>query len=153
MNKDIVKTCVNGHSKIDKIKILMTNGSWMKVESIAQCTLRPALSDNWSWKSICGLFKSGHFTVLLNPFLMARWMKLWQNFKMMPVLKPLWKQSTHKTWLHLPQNLYLNHPWSITINLLPLKCLCSTTTNKSLIKRTKVCWWISLCRCSVAFQM
>ena len=31
------KTCVNGHSKINKTKILMANGSLMKVESIAEC--------------------------------------------------------------------------------------------------------------------
>ena len=30
------KTCVNGHSKMDKTKILMANGSLMKVESIAE---------------------------------------------------------------------------------------------------------------------
>ena len=30
------KTCVNGHSKIDKTKILMTNSSLMKIESIAE---------------------------------------------------------------------------------------------------------------------
>ena len=28
----------SGHSKIDKIKILMTNGSLLKVESIAECS-------------------------------------------------------------------------------------------------------------------
>ena len=32
------KLCENGHSKIDKTKILMTNGSLMKVESIAECS-------------------------------------------------------------------------------------------------------------------
>ena len=32
------KIYVKGHSKIDKIKILMTNGSLMKVESIAECS-------------------------------------------------------------------------------------------------------------------
>ena len=47
------KTCVNGHSKIDKTKILMTNGSLMKVVSIADSWsilqyFRPALSDTWS---------------------------------------------------------------------------------------------------------
>ena len=31
------KTCLNRPLKIDKIKILMTNGSSMKVESIAEC--------------------------------------------------------------------------------------------------------------------
>ena len=32
-----VKPFLSGHSKIDKAKILMTNGSLMKVESIAEC--------------------------------------------------------------------------------------------------------------------
>ena len=31
-----VKPVLNGHSKIDKTKILLTNGSLMKVESIAE---------------------------------------------------------------------------------------------------------------------
>ena len=50
-------------------KILMTNGSLMKVKSIAECSkgsilqyFRPALSDNWSWKPVSGLLESG-FTV------------------------------------------------------------------------------------------
>ena len=30
---------LSGHSKIDKIKALKTNGSLMKVESIAECSL------------------------------------------------------------------------------------------------------------------
>ena len=32
-----VKPVLSSHSKIDKTKILMTNGSLMKVESIAEC--------------------------------------------------------------------------------------------------------------------
>ena len=32
-----VKPFLSGHSKIDKTKILMTNGSLMKVKSIAEC--------------------------------------------------------------------------------------------------------------------
>ena len=32
-----VKPVLSGHSKIDKTKVLMTNGSLMKVESIAEC--------------------------------------------------------------------------------------------------------------------
>ena len=50
----------------------MTNGSLMKVESIAECSpwsilqyFWPALSNNWLWKPIFGLFKSGHFTPVL----------------------------------------------------------------------------------------
>ena len=42
-----VKRVLSGHSKIDKTKILMTNGSLMKVESIAECILQyfwPALT-------------------------------------------------------------------------------------------------------------
>ena len=33
-----VKPVLSGHSKIDKTNILMTNGSLMKVESIAECS-------------------------------------------------------------------------------------------------------------------
>ena len=43
----------------------------MKVESIAECSMGsilqyfwPALSDNWSWKPIFGLFESGSFTAI-----------------------------------------------------------------------------------------
>ena len=32
-----VKPVLSGHSKIDKTKVLMANGSLMKVESIAEC--------------------------------------------------------------------------------------------------------------------
>ena len=48
-----VKHVLSGHLKIDKTKVLMENGSLMKVESIAECSpwstlqyFRPALSDN-----------------------------------------------------------------------------------------------------------
>ena len=61
-----VKPVLSGHSKIDKTKILMTNGGLMKVESIAECSpwsilqyFWPALSDNRSWKPILVLFMSG----------------------------------------------------------------------------------------------
>ena len=37
--KDTVKPVLNGYSKIDKAKVLKTNGSLMKVESIAECSL------------------------------------------------------------------------------------------------------------------
>ena len=50
-----VKPVENGHSKIDKTKILMANGSLMKVERNAECSkgsilqyFWPALSDNKS---------------------------------------------------------------------------------------------------------
>ena len=38
VKKDKVKPVLIGHSKIDKTKILMTNGSLMKVKSIAECS-------------------------------------------------------------------------------------------------------------------
>ena len=51
-----VKPVWSGHSKIEKTKILMTNGSLMKVESVAECSkgsilqyFQPSLSDNWYW--------------------------------------------------------------------------------------------------------
>ena len=50
----------------------MTNGSLIKVKSIAECSpwsilqyFWPGLSDNMSWKRICGLFESGCFTQVL----------------------------------------------------------------------------------------
>ena len=57
-----VKPVLSCHSKIDKTKMLMTNGSLMKVESIAECSpwsilqyFWPALSDDLSWKNNFGL--------------------------------------------------------------------------------------------------
>ena len=54
-----VEPLVNGNSKIDKTKTLMTNGSLVKAKSIAEGSpwsilhyFWPALSDNWSWKLI-----------------------------------------------------------------------------------------------------
>ena len=35
------KNCVKGHSQIDKTKVLITTGSLMKVESIAECFIVP----------------------------------------------------------------------------------------------------------------
>ena len=47
----------------------MTNGSLMKVESIAECShsaiLLTCIQDNWSLKTIFGLFESGCFTQVL----------------------------------------------------------------------------------------
>ena len=37
--ENTVNPVLSGHSKIDKTKILMTNGSFMKVKSIAECSL------------------------------------------------------------------------------------------------------------------
>ena len=71
MHIDIEKPALSGHSKIDKIKILMTNGSLMKVESIAECILQyfwPAFSDNLSYKPIFGLFMSGRLRQVLLHF-------------------------------------------------------------------------------------
>ena len=66
------KTCLKLPLKKDKKTILMTNGSLMKVKRITECSpwsilqyFWPALSDNWSWKTIFGLFESGGFTQVL----------------------------------------------------------------------------------------
>ena len=55
----------------------MTNGSLMKVKSIAECShwsilqyFWTALSDNWSWKPIFDLFESGRFTHVLLYFIL-----------------------------------------------------------------------------------
>ena len=38
MDKTTVRPVVSGHSKIDKTKVLKTNGSLMKVKCIAECS-------------------------------------------------------------------------------------------------------------------
>ena len=57
-----VKPVLSGHLKIDKTKVLMTNGSLMKVKSITECSpwsilqyFGPALSNNWYLKPIFGV--------------------------------------------------------------------------------------------------
>ena len=67
-----VKPVLSGHSKISKMKIVMTNGSLMKVESIAECSpwsilqyFWPALSDNRSSKPILVFFLSDHLRQVL----------------------------------------------------------------------------------------
>ena len=66
-----VNPVLSDHLKIDKTKILMKNGSLMKVESISECSWSilqyfwPALSNNWSRKPIFGLFESGRFRQVL----------------------------------------------------------------------------------------
>ena len=57
-----VKPILSRQLKIDKTKVLMENGSLMKIESIAECPtwsilqyFRPALSDNRYGKPIFGV--------------------------------------------------------------------------------------------------
>ena len=38
LNNTVKPVLSGGHSKINKTKILMTNGSLMKIESIAECS-------------------------------------------------------------------------------------------------------------------
>ena len=61
-----IKPVLSSHLKIDKTKVLMENGSLMKVKSIAECSpwsilqyFWPALSNNWYWKPILVFFLSG----------------------------------------------------------------------------------------------
>ena len=70
-----VKPVLSCHLKLDKTKVLMENGSLMKIKSTAECSLWsilqyfwPALSDNRQWKPIFDVLlewplKTG-FTVL-----------------------------------------------------------------------------------------
>ena len=45
--KDYSEPVLSDYLKIDKTKVLMESGSLMKVESIAECSLWPALSNIW----------------------------------------------------------------------------------------------------------
>ena len=67
-----VKPVLSGHSKMDKTKILMSNESLMKVESIAECShwsilqnFWPALSDYWCSKPIFFLLEGGRLRQVL----------------------------------------------------------------------------------------
>ena len=40
IKQSIVEPVLSGHSKIDKTKVLKTNGSLMKVKSITECSLQ-----------------------------------------------------------------------------------------------------------------
>ena len=58
-------SAVQYSTKIDKTEILMTNGSLMKVESIAECSPWSILQYFWpalTWKA---LFESARFTQVL----------------------------------------------------------------------------------------
>ena len=75
---DDVKT-ISLQLRRGKSKMLMANDSFMKVESITECSpcitecspwsillyFWPALSEYWSWKPIFSLFESGCFTQIL----------------------------------------------------------------------------------------
>ena len=62
MEYNTVKPVLSGHPKIDKIEILMTNCSLMKVEHIAECSLLTCIKQLLVLKTIFGLFESGRFT-------------------------------------------------------------------------------------------
>ena len=47
LNTCKVKPVLSGHSKTDKTKVLKTNGSLMKVESIAECSLGGAFCNTF----------------------------------------------------------------------------------------------------------
>ena len=67
-----VKHVLSIQSKIDKTKVLRTNGSLMKVKSIAECSpwsilqyFWPALRDDQSWKPILVFFLSDRLRQVL----------------------------------------------------------------------------------------
>ena len=94
-----VKSVKNCHSKIEKTKSLMTNGSLMKVESIAECSpwsilqyFWPALSDNWSCKPIfCG-FESDRFSQVWLYMVRSRFLNI------LGISEPCQKKSDLVAW-------------------------------------------------------
>ena len=55
LEPNTVKPVLSGHSKMDKTKILKTNGSLMKVESIAECSFGAFCNTFDLHKAIIGL--------------------------------------------------------------------------------------------------
>ena len=79
------KLCKTATSKIEKSKILITNGRLMKVERIAECSLWsilqyfwPALSDYQSWNQIFDPFENDRLTQVLLYFI---WWNVINKFK------------------------------------------------------------------------
>ena len=62
-----VKPVLSSHPKIDKTKILVTNGSLMKVESIAECSFWSILQYFWPALSYYFVLK----TIFWSSFLVA----------------------------------------------------------------------------------
>ena len=55
LNGCTVKPVLSGHSKIDKTKVLKTNGSLMNVESIAECSLGAFCNTFYLHQAVIGL--------------------------------------------------------------------------------------------------
>ena len=100
------KTCVKQLLKNRQVltKILMTTGSLMKVQSIAECSpwsilqyFWPALRNNWSWKPIFGLLESGRFTqvLLLPDFCLLTYCPRWLYFSQCSRRLVLYLASSH----------------------------------------------------------
>ena len=98
-----VKSVLSGHSQIDKTKTLMTNGSLIKVESIAECSpwsilqyFWPALSDNRSWKPILVFYLSGRLRqVLLYLYALFRQPVVFCGFFSRPNHRYQWSVSSY----------------------------------------------------------
>ena len=92
----------------------MTNGSLMKVQSIAECSpwsilqyFWPVLSDNWSWKPIFGLFESGRFTQVLLYLYEPAWdfdtYRIVEQWKAQASLciRAFFARILHKVWMKM----------------------------------------------------
>ena len=84
-----VKPVLSDHSKIDKTKILKTNGSLMKVESIAVCSLGAFCNTFDLYEAIIGIEN--------NQFLCSFWVAAWDRF--------------YCIWYHKPKSAKRDTPW------------------------------------------
>ena len=113
--------------KTVKTKIFMTNGSLMKVESIAECSKSPwsilqyfwpALSNNLSWKPTFSLFESGLFIQVLlylqKSFTIVRAeLKLFAHCHFWVEL--VWFILDENILIIYLQNFLIQHPWILHI--------------------------------------
>ena len=93
-----VKPVLSGHSKLDKTKVLMTNGSLMKVKSIAECSHWPALNYNLSWNQFLVFVLSGRLRQVLLYF--SPW-RLYLSNKTVQSLMKYHIMMPHPLALHL----------------------------------------------------
>ena len=155
-----VKPVLNGHSKIITTKILLTDGSLMKIESNAECspwsilqTFQLALSDNWSWKSIFSLLRAAvlhrfywnKLNVGITPSTLLTYYHPLKNSvdcfgrnKPWPMVKYflIW---SYTNWLSKYSTIRQNNSWSL------IKCSVSLTLSLMNIHARFHQLWIIIC--------
>ena len=140
------KTCLKRPLKKDKTKVLMENGSLMKVKSIAECSpwsilqyFWPALSDNRSRKPIFGLLFQWPLKTDFTAMCWHYYILLYKSFYWICYLIYFWDTLTCALeWDPHVHNVHLGRyiiGFTVTNNILEIhwwvviKLICTSKTN------------------------